>query len=497
MCDQLTKSDTRFSQSSVESEYFNIKSFGKDVLTYGFSQFLLLVCAFINFLILPKLLSVEDYGHWRLFMLYGSYVGILHFGFLSGILIRWAGKQLADVEHEISGALKFLLIEQTLIILPLIIILYFIDVSLNFFMISVLIYAFFVNLTTFFTCTSQAVKKFKILSAMNVLRSVSFLILIIVVLLIFNLKNYYYVIMAQIVSFCIILIFFILHFQKYIFKSNYAKFKKLFVYGKKNISIGIFLLIGNFSAVLFITIDQLVVSANFVINEFAIYAFALNIAGIIYIFLGAISQVFFPYLAGLNDDLKNQLHNYLKPMLILSWAAILTIYFPSEKFIEYYLPKYITSLPIMQILLATVGFGSLIQILQINYYKAYKKLKRYFLITISMLGLSFVLNIAALMIIGSLKSIAGATLLSFGIWYLTNEIVLKKTIKQTWREIVKPVLVICCFILAFFSILIYIQSYFYQMIIYIIFYLLIVFIFYKSFIKLILSQITHYFLLKE
>lgn len=497
MCDSLTKSEIQVPQIADATQGFNFRSFGKDVLTYGFGQFLILVFGFINFLVVPKLLSVEDYGYLQLFMLYGSYVGILHFGFIDGILIRWAGKQLADVKHEIGGALKFLFIEQLLIIVPMLIISCFIDVSFRFIIISILIYAFFVNLTTFFNFTAQAVKKFKILTTMNVLRSISAIILIIIVLLFFGLNKYYYVIMAQIFSLIIILFFFILYFRKYIFYSKSTEFWSLIDYGKKNISIGIFVLLGNFSAVLLLTIDRLIVSTNFTINEFAIYAFALTFTGIIYIFISAISQVFFPHLAGVHDEKKNKLQNYLKPALIISWAAILTIYFPGVKFIEFYLPQYISSLPIMKVLLSTIGFGAVIQILQINYYKAYKKQKIYFFITIIMIGVSFLLNVLAITFFRSLLSVAGATLISFGLWFVINEIVLKKIIKQKWKELIRSLTAICCYIFIFFVIDYYLEDFLHQMIIYIILYIIFSFLFYSMFMKSISSLIFTKYIYKK
>lgn len=44
----------------------------------------LLVSTLVVFLI-PKLIGVEDYGYWQLFLFYASYVGFLHFGWNDGI----------------------------------------------------------------------------------------------------------------------------------------------------------------------------------------------------------------------------------------------------------------------------------------------------------------------------------------------------------------------------------------------------------------------------
>ena len=98
---------------------FDLHRFGSDVLIYSIGQGLLLLFGFIQVLIIPKYLSVQGYGYWQLFMLYASYVGILHLGFIDGILVRWAGKSLDEVGGEIKVAFRFLLLELLIIIAPL------------------------------------------------------------------------------------------------------------------------------------------------------------------------------------------------------------------------------------------------------------------------------------------------------------------------------------------------------------------------------------------
>src|SRR2546427_3650224 len=58
--------------------------------------------------VVPKLISVEDYGYWRLFGLYAGYVGFLHFGFADGALLRWASRPKEEFQHEIAPAVKYL-----------------------------------------------------------------------------------------------------------------------------------------------------------------------------------------------------------------------------------------------------------------------------------------------------------------------------------------------------------------------------------------------------
>ena len=43
-------------------------------------------------LLVPKLLGVEEYGYFQLFLFFISYVGFFHFGWADGIVLRYAGE---------------------------------------------------------------------------------------------------------------------------------------------------------------------------------------------------------------------------------------------------------------------------------------------------------------------------------------------------------------------------------------------------------------------
>jgi hypothetical protein len=58
--------------------------------------------------LIPRLVSVEDFGYWRLFPLYAGYVGFLHFGFADGALLCWAGRPLETFRHEVGCSTRFM-----------------------------------------------------------------------------------------------------------------------------------------------------------------------------------------------------------------------------------------------------------------------------------------------------------------------------------------------------------------------------------------------------
>jgi len=468
-------------QSEMNSQ-FGIRAFGKDVLTYSLGNGLLFLFGFIQVLIIPKYLSIEDYGYWQLFVLYASYFGILHLGFIDGILVRWAGKELVQIGSEIKVAFRFLILEQIIVILPLSLFFYFlIRPPLQWTWLMILVFAFIMNLATFFIFTAQAVRKFRLLTTVNVVRGLVFLVFVIV-LFVTGYLSYHYVVFAFLISFLLVLVTFTFWFRKYLWGEK-SVLPQLWAYGKQNINIGIFVLLGNFVLVLFLTIDRLMVSSFFTIEQFAIYAFALAVALVVYTTVRAIAEVFFPYLSGVAPELRNRAYQLGKPAIILVWAAILAIYFPLAKLIEFYLPHYVASLPIMQVLLCTVGFGSLIRILHVNYYKVYRKQRQYFLWGITALALSVVLNLLAIKVWGTLESVAIATFISFGVWYVMNELSLKSMVGKNSRELCKGVAVLCSYLGAFWLASILADWFIAQMLTYICFFSLVTWLFFRHQVK--------------
>ena len=65
-----------------------IHTFAKDASFAVMSQLISLLSGLVLSFILPKYISVANYGYWQLFILYTGYVGFLHFGFNDGLYLN-------------------------------------------------------------------------------------------------------------------------------------------------------------------------------------------------------------------------------------------------------------------------------------------------------------------------------------------------------------------------------------------------------------------------
>ena len=467
---------------------FEVRAFGKDILVYAAGNGLLLIFGFILALILPKYLSVEGYGYWQLFNLYTTYVGILHLGFLDGLMVRWAGKDLSQIGSEIRPAIRFLVLEQLVVTIPLGLITYFLlQPPLQWISLMLFIFAFIFNLATFFIFISQAIRQFRLLTMLNVVNGFVFLLLI-VLLFTSGLLEYQYVIVVALASQFLFMFALAVRYRRYLC-GDHSTAPFMVSYGKNNISTGIFILLGNFVFLIVWSLDRLLVSSFFAIEQFAVYAVAMTVAQLVFIFVRAVADVLFPHLSGSASAQRTRAYELGKQILILCWAVFLIAYFPLAAFIQFYLPHYAGSLPIIKILMGTMGLSSLIFILHVNYYRLYRKQRQYFAIGITALALAVLLGLLAIKALGTLESVAIAMLISFFVWYIINELSLKTVTGESSGKIWKSLIIMGCYFAGFW-IASFLSSWFImQMLIYAGFFLVISFGFFSSDITDLLSMV--------
>jgi O-antigen/teichoic acid export membrane protein len=401
---------------------------------------------------------------------------------VDGTLLRWAGRDLDFIGREMGAALRFLLYEQLIIILPVSLLVYLLLPSpLNWLWSMILLYGFIINITTFFLCAAQAVKMFTILSITNVVRNMIFLVLILTLIALgrFDYSNIIYCFSAV---FILTLLFFILYFRRYL-GGAWPITSGLWAYGRKNIDAGVFILLGNFILVFFFSVDKFVVSINYSLGQFAIYAFASGILLTIYVFVRAIAEVVFPYLSGAGPVLRSDAYHLGGVIIILAWGAVLAVYFPFSWFVKQYLGIYSGSLPLIQILFCSIVFGSLIQILHVNYFRTYNKQRHYFLFGLVALIGTTILIFLSMKIWGDLRGIAIGMVCGCFLWYLLNERSLKTVIAEQKMKTGKFILAIFSYIAAYWLVTIFFDSVYIQTGLYLCLFALISWLFFRYQVK--------------
>lgn len=463
--------------SHERSHTFSFSSFMSDLSIVGSANVGVFILGTMQGLILPKILTVEDYGYWKLFLLYTGFSGLLHFGFADGIYLNWAGKQIKGITDVIRQA--FWVLFAHLIMMGFLLLIIFLNCefeSKNILILAV-IYAVIMNLMTFSQFTFQAVRRFKIVSILNIIRPSIFLGCV-GTLYFLKILDYEKVILSYIGA-CLIVFTSYLYFLKEEIQLPWRKKINYFSVLSKYITSGWPLLFGNFIVFLILNTDVIIVRALFSIKNFAFYTFAITVLGIFSVFTNTISTVIFPHLAIASTQIRNKAFSLSASVIVLIWGIILGIYPLAAIFISYFLPNYSETLPYIRILMLSVAFITTIQILHSNYYKLYFQQTQYFLSALFISLISFAATFAATRYTYDLKVIAFVKVGVLLMWFIINELLLMNYIKQSLISLVKRLSIIFCFS-AVFWISWYLELPVLQMVFYLVIAILIVAIFFKD-----------------
>jgi|SRR5581483_1507236 len=389
-----------------------------DIATLGSGTLLAAVINAGLVFVVPKLISVEDFGYWRMFALYAGYVGFLHFGFADGALLRWAGRPLTDIQDEILPALKYLFWQHTIVLGPLCIASAFlVSGPSRFVAIALGIYALIFNLVTVLQFALQGAKAFRPVAISTVIAPAIFLCTV----MLWHLEwvSGYREITALYVCGWLIALLFLLYWVEP--GSGSRIVPGAITLGKGCIQAGWAIVAANTAVMMIVFADRLAVSWAASIHDFAQYSMAASAMAVPITVIQACSKVFFSHLAGMMPSDRQRMYGISSRMLLVAWAILLPYYFALDLFIHHFLPKYVPSLAYARILLLAIPFLAAIQILQMSYVYLNGMQKKFLVQTVVVLATT--LGTVSLVAFGtrSMQMVAGIQVGILGSWWVFNE----------------------------------------------------------------------------
>lgn len=388
--------------------------------------------------VVPAVLSVESYSLVKTYGFYLTYIGLFHFGYIDGMYIKYGGKDIDKInKSDYQNEHHVFIVFQLLITLFFIVVSFFIKDIIVFFMaISILP----INTVSFYNLFYQATGQFKLYAKYSYIYTIFHLILNIILALVLKNNNYILYCLTNLISYMIVFIFMEYNFYKEMkeVKVNFS-LKSLL-----NIKVGIPILIGNLSVVLFYALDRWFIKIFFDLRQFGYYSFAISMLSIINVLVNAISVTFYNYLSAYED--RDRIKEMKKYFIILGSLASCG-YFPLAGIVNIFLPKYIPSLDIISISFAAYPYMIVIKTLYVNLYKARKMTKRYVSVVFLIVLISVIYNLIAVLIFKNPEAIAMATTLSFITWYFYSMKDFKYT-KSNLKEIIYLVVSLMAFLLS-------------------------------------------------
>lgn len=371
---------------------------------------IILIIGILNNFLIPKYLSLSDYALFKTYTFYLGYVAILSLGYVDGLYIKYGGVKLDETnKNELKIERKTFIVLEILFAFIFLFLSYVLsDKLLMILALSILPF----NMIGFYKMFYQSVGEFGIYTKLNTYIPIITFLLTLLLIIIGN-KNPYWYMGIQVITSTVVLITFMLKDYKAL--QSHISRKILTHDNFKLFKVGIFTMMGNLSAMLIYSSDRWFVKFFLDERSFAIYSFAIGLMGIVMILINSISSIMYPYFA----DVKNVNTNYelIYRVFTIIGTCTASAYFILKIIIEKILPLYVDSLGVIGYLFLGIPFIITINSIYINFYKASKKEKRYFLMIVIMLVITSILNYISVIMFESMNSVAISTTIAYFIWF--------------------------------------------------------------------------------
>ena len=308
-------------------------------------------------LILPRFLSVEDYGYWQLFVIYSVCFELLLLGVPNGFFLKNAGRVNSDYSYLKSALITLIVIN---IAVSIIVILFTDKEELEAFVyywigIAIVI----VNSGTFFSYILRSENDVRFDCTATILLNIS-IVAGFSTLFYFNINNIYLVIEIYVLSFVIrdVLLFWrkrVLFCAKTVFTNAFLK--DLI----SDIKMGIKALLIDYTNILMFGICRLICKSDMGVIIFSMLSFALSLVMLAINFVNQVGLSILPALRQLDEN--SIIDSYIKFRNFTSnlFLTLMITYKPANFVLSLWLPKYADSFVFILILFPLIIYDGKMQ----------------------------------------------------------------------------------------------------------------------------------------
>lgn len=395
----------------------NIRGSIKNFLFLIFSQLVGLLFYIVISLVFPKMMTVENFGYWQLFLFYSSFVGFFHLGLNDGIYLRYGGKNYVKINKSLlKGQFVILAIAQFFIAAAFFLLfkitadeepqrLFVIFYTMIFLVIS--------NTTSYITLSLQSMNRLQDFSRVTLFTN-ALLVLSFIILAVYGQRTYEPYILVYLAAhgmalvFCIYLIKEVIN-EPFFIRRIPAYFHEI----KKNVSVGSQLMFSTIASMLMLGIGRFFIEKKWGIIEFGKISFVLTITTFFIFFIRQIGIVIFPLLRNKKSEAQKSIYCHTLGFLNCLLFGVLLFFPLLEWGINFWLPKYSSHISSVIIILPVLVFEGKMQVLLSTYMKVLRKEKK--LLALNLVGLlcslvfaavGLVLDSLILVVLGMTVSIA-------------------------------------------------------------------------------------------
>ena len=345
-------------------------------IAYSFGANLTSLCISIFMVMfVPKVLSIDDYGLWQLFLFYFSYLGFLHFGWEDGIYLRYAGKNYDELNRKTFAGQFYGIIALQIILAVLVSSIGQILVSdpvKRTALICAVWLAPFVNFNNLCNFIMQITNQIKDYAKLLLTEQVVFFFAVVFFLLVFHWNEFRYMYYAKLFSVVGISLAGV-YLCRRLLRPRFYSLKQVLAEARENLLVGSKLMLANIASMLIIGIVRYGISMGWDVATFGKVSLTLGVSNFLMVFINSVSVVFFPIVKRMDETRRANAYVAIRNMLDFILFAALIGYYPLKCILAWWLPKYADSLIYMSVLFPVCVFESKVTLLINTYLKSMRK----------------------------------------------------------------------------------------------------------------------------
>lgn len=325
-------------------------------------------------LLVPKMLGVEQYGYWQLYIFYISYVGFFHLGLSSGVYLTTGGQSRDEMDKPaIKSQMIFGATYQTCMAIVIVILSQFISSSpvRTFVLVMTAIYLVLQNLATFMMNELQCMNETKISSFSTIVERLAFLVPLIVLLLL-RVRSFEPYVFSYTASTVIQLAYCIWHLRDF-WSSPFLGMRRAAQLSWESIKIGFPMMMANIASMLILGIGRFVIDAVWGIETFGRLSLALSLVSFFLSFVNQASMVLFPSLRQAGEGEVRSFYHAARDAMALLFPVVYALYFPLAWILSLWLPDYASSFVYLILLLPICVFDSKMNITGVTFFNVLRK----------------------------------------------------------------------------------------------------------------------------
>jgi len=340
-----------------------------------FSQMLVLILGVVKSFVLPKILSIPDYGYWQVYVLYSTYVGMLCLGYNDGIYLKYGKNQYDELPANVlrSSNRYYILMLVFFTVIATGLSLLVADGNRCIALFAVSIDIILLGISGMLISVLQITNQIKAYSFYTVLDKVILLIAIVIIGCMRE-RKFYWVVWADVFSKAVVMIALLFRCRTLFWGKGTTRKCALeeFI---SNIKIGISLMVANLMGMFVTGIGRFIVDSIGNIEEYAFYSFAISITNLVLVFISAVSLVLYPTLKRLPENNYGLYFEKLCFAVRMFNFVALFAYFPAVPLIKVFLPNYLPILNYIHFLFGVIVLQAKMQLLNNTFYKALRQEK--------------------------------------------------------------------------------------------------------------------------